>query len=66
MLTGSMTARPPVFGQGLQTSFICWLQMQSGAVYCQLVDAHCKSVVAMSKVTGVLLLQPLLTCLQHN
>ena len=40
--------------------------MQSGAVYCQLVDAYCKGVVAMSKVLGVLLLQPLLNCLHHS
>ena len=64
MLTSGMTARPPALWRVLQSSSTCWLQMQSGAVYCQLVDAYCKSVVAMSKVIDVL--QQQLNCLQHH
>lgn len=68
MLTSSMTTARSTSTLTFDVciSLICWLQMHSGAVYCQLVDAYCKSVVAMSKVTGILLLQPLLICLQHN
>eukprot|EP00891_Asterochloris_glomerata_P002021 jgi/Astpho2/2021/Aster-x0500 len=59
----SLRSRSGVQGQGVsRANLLAWAsatldmdiasmdEMHSGAVYCQLVDAYCKSVVAMSKV----------------